>query len=127
MYMRNIIIVVLMALLFCIGTAFASSKAEYEKRASLLAEFLHTGGRVTVAHSLGKFKINDASLAEKGFTSSYFAEIINSKYKESTGIDIAAGTGDVDKETLNLLKTLLSSSKKKLQTTIWLSSTPPQA
>ncbi len=65
MYMRNIIIVVLMALLFCIGTAFASSKAEYEKRASLLAEFLHTGGRVTVAHSLGKFKINDASLAEK--------------------------------------------------------------
>ncbi len=66
MYMRNIIIVVLMALLFCIGTAFASSKAEYEKRASLLAEFLHTG-RVTVAHSLGKFKINDASLAEKRF------------------------------------------------------------
>jgi general secretion pathway protein A len=109
--MRTKALLTILTMLSMTLFAYALSEAAYEKRAKLLAEFLHTG-RVTVAHSLGKFKINDANIGDKGFTAQYFADTINANYKKSTGIDIAAGSGDVDAETLKLLKQLLQASKK---------------
>ena len=93
--------------------AFALTSDEAKVQAEMLAEFLHLG-RVTVAQSLAKYKINDANIGDKGFKADDFANTINAKFKEATGIDIVSGAG-ADKlpaNTLELLKTILDASKQ---------------
>ncbi len=92
---------------------FAMSVNDAKKQAALIAEFLHLG-RVTVAQSLKKFKINDANIGDKGFKCNWFINEINKKFKEKTGIDIIAGKGgnDLPAGTMKLLKILIDGSKK---------------
>jgi hypothetical protein len=48
----------------------------YDAKGKLYADFLVTG-RGEVAKSLGKYKINNENIAEKGFQSEPFAKAIN--------------------------------------------------
>ena len=86
---------------------------ELKTQGELLAKFL-VAGRGVVANSLAKFKINDPTIGDKGFTPEYFQQEINAKYKDLTGIDILAGSSPtlLPADTLALLKTLLDESKK---------------
>lgn len=96
-----------------VTNSFALSDTEAKVQAEMLAEFLHLG-RVTVAQSLAKYKINDATIGDKGFKPDAFAAAINEKFVKSTGVDIMTGSG-ADKlpaNTLDLLKTILEASKK---------------
>ena len=93
--------------------AFALTADEAKVQASMLAEFLHIG-RVTVAHSLAEYKINDANIGDKGFNGDIFASKINAGFKDSTGVDIVAGTGGekLPANTMDLLKTILDTRKQ---------------
>lgn len=95
------------------SSAFALTSAEAKVQAEALAEFLHIG-RVTVASALAKYKINDASIGDKGFKPEVFKEEINKGFKESTGIDIIAGMGGekLPAGTMDLLKIILEASKQ---------------
>ncbi len=104
-----------MLLLFPISF-FAMSAKEKEEQAKLIAEFLHLG-RVTVAQSLKKFKINDPNIGDKGFKCDWFVNEINKKFSEKTGIDILANKSKekLPGNTMDLLKILIDGSKKVCQ------------
>ena len=101
--------------LVCIFTLslFAMSVDDAKIKAKLIAEFLHLG-RVTVAQSLKKFKINDPNIGDKGFKCDWFVKEINKKFKEKTGIDIIAGKSNqkLPEGTMKILKILIEGSKK---------------
>ncbi len=100
-------------ILVSVVSVFAMSPDEAKKQAQLIAEFLHLG-RVTVAQSLKKFKINDANIGDKGFKCNWFVSEINKKFKKKTGIDIIAGKSNekLPGNTMELLKVLIDGSKK---------------
>lgn len=101
--------------LVCIFTLslFAMNVDDAKVKAKLIAEFLHLG-RVTVAQSLKKFKINDPNIGDKGFKCDWFVKEINKKFKEKTGIDIIAGKSNqkLPEGTMKILKILIEGSKK---------------
>ena len=103
----------LFVLLLVVLTAasFALTDKEFEKQGKLLADFLVTG-RGTVATSLGKFKINDAKIGDKGFSAKWFKGEINKRFKEKHGIDILAKkTKDkLPAKTMDYLVILLNAS-----------------
>jgi|SaaInl8_150m_RNA_FD_contig_31_2081410_length_283_multi_9_in_0_out_0_1 hypothetical protein len=63
-----------------VGTLLAAislfAEMSYDAKGKLYADFLVTG-RGEVAKSLGKYKINNENIAEKGFQSEPFAKAIN--------------------------------------------------
>jgi len=107
-------ITLLMVFIFIfISFLYANNVNDAKKQAELIAEFLHLG-RVTVAQSLKKFKINDPNIGDKGFKCDWFVNEINRKFKNKTGIDIIAGTSKekLPPGTMQLLKVLIEGSKK---------------
>ena len=111
--MKKALFIALFLILSCVISIFAMSVDDTAKKAKLIAEFLHLG-RVTVAQSLKKFKINDPNLGDKGFKCNWFINEINKKFKDKTGIDIIAGksTQKLPVGTMDILKVLIEGSEK---------------
>ncbi len=122
--MKKIAISLGMVFIFVISI-FAMSVNDAKIKAKLIAEFLHLG-RVTVAQSLKKYKINDPNIGYKGFKCDWFIQEINKKFKKKTGIDIIAGTSKekLPEGTMDILKTLLAGSKKVCEDNQVLINTP---
>jgi general secretion pathway protein A len=112
-------------LVFSVVSLFAMTEQGAKKQAELIAEFLHLG-RVTVAQSLKKFKINDPNIGDKGFKCDWFVKEINKKFKNKTGIDIIAGKANekLPEGTMNFLKVLIAGSKKVCEDNQALINTP---
>ncbi len=98
-------------LMFLSISSFALTNKELEKQGKLLADFLITG-RGTVATVLGKFKINDAKIGNKGFTAKWFKGEINKRFKEKHGIDIITknSKSKLPGKTMDYLVILLNAS-----------------
>ncbi len=107
------------------ASIFAMSVNDAEKKARLIAEFLHLG-RVTVAQSLKKFKINDPKIGDKGFKCDWFVNEINNKFYKKTGINIIKGESKekLPAGTMETLKILIDGSKKVCEDNQALINTP---
>jgi len=103
----------IMTILF-FGT-IVHAEFSYEQEAKLYADFLVTG-RSEVAKALKEYKINDASLSEKGFHSDKFILNINSSFFSKHQIDILKESSDTNtpKHIMKNLKLLLVASKNVL-------------
>ncbi|MFQ5560724.1 MAG: DUF3365 domain-containing protein [Nitrospinota bacterium] len=104
--------------LFACRPAMAVTDQELKSQSHLIADFLITG-RGVVAESILKYKINDATIGGKGFTPEIFEQNINTRFRETTGVDILAGRvpATFPENTLEMLRILLQASKKVVKET----------
>lgn len=100
-------------ILCSVAPSLALTQAELSEQGKLLTELL-VAGRGVVAESIVEYKINDATIGDKGFTPDVFVQKINAAYQKSTGIDIVKKSSPkkLPGNTMELLGTMLEVSKQ---------------